>query len=697
MSKNKGKLFVLGIGPGNINYMTIKTRHLLETSDVIAGYKNYIELIAPFAINKEIISTGMTKEIERVDKAIEAAANGKTVSLVCSGDAGIYGMAGLVYERIESTGIDVEVEASPGVTAAIAAGSLLGSPLSNDFITISLSNLLTPTETVKKRIVSSAQSDMVTVVYNPISKKRKELIEFLSREFNKYRAKTTPVGIVTHAFREGQRKEIRTLDNFLEAEMDMNTVLILGNSDTCIINGNMVTKRGYDKKETQAILIAGAGSGTGKTTVSLGLMAAFKKQGLKVQGFKTGPDFIDPSLHRIITGRPSVNLDTWMMPADFLSRSFESRAASADISIIEGVMGLHDGRVPDSREGSTAELAATLDIPVILVLNAKSMARTAAAIINGLVDFDKKVNIKGIILNNIGSPNHLDILKKAISAYCSVPVLGGIPAVKKITLPSRHLGLFMGEDGVLENKIEILADTISNHVDLDRILTVSKIDIQGKPLFAAPPQTVKGTIAVARDKAFCFYYEDNFKILKQLGYRIIFFSPMEDKYLPEDADSIYFGGGYPELHAGQLTNNTEIRRSIKEESEKGTFIYAECGGLMYLGRTLTDADGTKHDMCGCMPYDTVMKTKFRSLGYTEVIPADDFLFIKKSENLRGHCFHYSEMIMDNNPEIHSVYQGTPPEKAKGFRYRNTLASYVHLHLGFHSAIKSNQDLNECLS
>jgi precorrin-3B C17-methyltransferase len=251
MKDNTGKLFVLGLGPGDINFMTIHTLNRIEMSDVIAGYKNYIELINPLIESKEIITTGMTKEIERVDKAIEAAECGKTVSLVCSGDAGIYGMAGLVFERMEATGTDIEVEISPGVTAGIAAGSLLGAPLTNDFITISLSNLLTPTEKVKKRISIAAQSDMVTAIYNPISKKRKELIEFLSLEFNKYRDKSTPVGVVTHALRKGQKKEIKRLENFLEAGMNMNTVLIIGNSDTCIMNGKMVTLRGYERKEAR--------------------------------------------------------------------------------------------------------------------------------------------------------------------------------------------------------------------------------------------------------------------------------------------------------------------------------------------------------------------------------------------------------------------------------------------------------------
>ncbi len=432
--------------------------------------------------------------------------------------------------------------------------------------------------------------------------------------------------------------------------------------------------------KTKSILIAGAGSGTGKTTVTLGLMAALKNQGHNVQGFKAGPDYIDPSLHRIVTGRPSINLDTWMMPSDFLSRSFESRAGSADISIIEGVMGLHDGREPDSPQGSTAELAAELNVPVILVLNAKSMARTAAAIINGLVEFDKRVNIKGIILNNIGSPKHLEILNKSISVYCSVPLLGGIPTVKDITLPSRHLGLFMGEDGVLENKIDRLAEIISRHVDLDKLLTVAEVDIRERSLFDNPPGKTKARMAVARDNAFCFYYDDNMDILKQLGYETVFFSPLNDRALPRDIDAIYFGGGYPELYADTLSKNTDMRNSVKKLSENGAFIYGECGGLMYLGKSITTSDEKSFSMCGCLPFRTVMKSRFQSLGYTEVSPLDDFLFIKMGKKLRGHCFHYSEMVMDNNADIQQIYSGTPAEKAKAYRVKNTVASYVHLHL-----------------
>ncbi len=246
----KGKVFVVGIGPGDMNYMTGHARRVLENSEVVVGYRKYIELITPFINRKEVISTGMTRETERVDKAINAAAKGKTVSLVCSGDAGIYGMAGLVYERMRQTGMEVDIEVSPGVTAATAAASLMGAPLTNDFITLSLSNLLTPTETVERRIELAAASDMVTAVYNPVSKKRTELIHRLQSEFLKYRRGRTPVGVITHALRNGQKKEICTLNDFLECDMNMNSIIIIGNSDTDVINGRMVTRRGYERKQT---------------------------------------------------------------------------------------------------------------------------------------------------------------------------------------------------------------------------------------------------------------------------------------------------------------------------------------------------------------------------------------------------------------------------------------------------------------
>ncbi len=248
--KDSGKLFVVGIGPGDPIYMTDHVRRIIDTSKVIVGYKKYIELLTPLIDTQEIIATGMTREIERVDEALRAAVGGKIVALVCSGDAGIYGMAGLVYERQRHLGINVETEISPGVSAATAAASLLGAPLVNDFITLSLSDLLTPTETVEMRIRLAATSDMVTAVYNPVSKKRKALIAQLQAEFIKHRDPDTPVGVVTHALRKGQNIQFYSLRDLLHCEMNMNSVVIIGNSETEIINERMVTRRGYQRKQS---------------------------------------------------------------------------------------------------------------------------------------------------------------------------------------------------------------------------------------------------------------------------------------------------------------------------------------------------------------------------------------------------------------------------------------------------------------
>ncbi len=248
-AENKpGKLLVVGIGPGGDDYMTRNARRMIQQSEVIAGYHKYIEHVKPFIAGKDVISTGMAREIDRVDAAIQSASQGNTVSLVCSGDAGIYGLAGLVYERMDRLGVQMDTEISPGVTAAAAAASLLGAPLTNDFVTLSLSDLLTPTEVVEKRIAVAASADMVTAVYNPVSKKRTVLIRQLQTEFLKYRKGNTPVGIVTHALRGGQRVEISTLDAFLACTMNMNSVIIVGNSDTKMIDGHMVTRRGYERK-----------------------------------------------------------------------------------------------------------------------------------------------------------------------------------------------------------------------------------------------------------------------------------------------------------------------------------------------------------------------------------------------------------------------------------------------------------------
>jgi cobyrinic acid a,c-diamide synthase len=428
---------------------------------------------------------------------------------------------------------------------------------------------------------------------------------------------------------------------------------------------------------TKAVVIAGSNSGCGKTTVSLGLMAAFKKRGLAVQGFKVGPDYIDPSLHRIITDSPSINLDTWMMPENFLCHAFSSRAKRADISIIEGVMGLYDGKSPTSDDGSTAELAVKLNLPVILVINAKSMARTAAAIVKGLIDFNPELNIIGVVFNQVSSARHLEILTDAVNKYCGVNVLGGLNSIA-FTIPSRHLGLYMGEDNILQpDHINYLADQITKNIDLNTLLSLSTITCQTYDFNMPENQKTDKRLAIAKDKAFCFYYQDNIDILNALGYEIIEFSPMNDKKLPENIDVYYFGGGYPELYAQSLSDNLEMLKSIYHKSNEGKIIYAECGGLMYLGKSITTTSHHKYSMAGCFDYETYMMNSFQSLGYVEIQPKTNFFILNKDKKLRGHSFHYSKIKFKNDSD--NFYSGTPISKALGYRKKNTLASYVHLH------------------
>ncbi len=430
----------------------------------------------------------------------------------------------------------------------------------------------------------------------------------------------------------------------------------------------------------KSVLIAGTNSGCGKTTITLGLMAAFSKKGLKVQAFKAGPDYIDPSLHYIVTKRPSINLDTWMMPAEFLKASFVSHAKEADFSIIEGVMGFYDGRSPVSDEGSSADLAKKIECPVILVIDAKSMARTVSAILKGMIEFDRKVNIIGVILNNIGSKRHLEILEEAIRTYCNITVFGGLPKDPGLSLPSRHLGLITGGEGVLSrDKIEYLSSSISSNIDLDKIEKMSQSRLKEKKRLHKKLKA-KGVIAVARDKAFCFYYQDNLNILSNMGYEIVEFSPIKDKVLPA-SDIIYLGGGYPEVYADEISQNVSMLNCIRKAGDEGRTIYAECGGLMYLGRSIITLDGEELGMCGSMPYKTRMLPKRKSLGYVEISPMEDFWILSHKQKIRGHVFHYSEVIMPDNAACKNFYQGTPKSKAIGLRYGNILASYVHLHFG----------------
>ncbi|MFQ5957265.1 MAG: cobyrinate a,c-diamide synthase, partial [Candidatus Brocadiales bacterium] len=334
------------------------------------------------------------------------------------------------------------------------------------------------------------------------------------------------------------------------------------------------------------ILIAGTHSGVGKTTLTLALMAGLRKRGLDVQGFKVGPDYIDPSHHTAVTGRPARNLDTWMMGSDACLETFQRAASGADISVIEGVMGLYDGHRDGTGAGSTADLAKLLCSPVILLVDAKGLARSAAALVMGYKGFDKEVPLAGVILNNVSSEKHLQFLKVPIEKHCNLPVLGYLSRNSQLTLPERHLGLIpYGEGKVSADFYTSLVKQLE-HVDIERIQEIadSSVNMPTHPetIFCHPGDQVAARIALARDEAFSFYYEDNLDLLRSYGAELIPFSPLRDSTLPSDIDAVYIGGGFPELYARELELNNAMRAEIKMAADTGVVIYGECGGMMYL-------------------------------------------------------------------------------------------------------------------
>ena len=443
----------------------------------------------------------------------------------------------------------------------------------------------------------------------------------------------------------------------------------------------------------QGIVIAGTHSGCGKTTVTLGLLAAFKKKGLEVQPFKAGPDFIDTGLHRLITGRPSRNLDLWMCGKQAAIECFKRHAQDADIAVIEGVMGMYDG------EFSTAVLASTLGTPVILVVDAYGMAESAGAVVKG---FACEL-LAGVIFNRVAADSHFKRLKDSVQ---NVPVLGYLPRDLDFEIPHRHLGLVVAEEAPLAHDgIDKLADAVIEHINIDLILEAGDIRngetesrrigesenlckrlFPDSPIPRFPGSDVK--IAVAYDRSFCFYYEDNLDLLRQAGAELIFFSPLSGPHIPADADAVYIGGGYPELYAEALSGNSTMLASVNAWSRSGKPLYAECGGLMYLSQGIYDFNGSFFKMAGVFPFETQMSKGGLHLGYREILLEGDCILGKKGEILRGHEFHYSHIV--NSRETNRIYsvcnRSGKPLPDEGYRLNRTLASYVHLHFACNSAI-----------
>lgn len=417
-------------------------------------------------------------------------------------------------------------------------------------------------------------------------------------------------------------------------------------------------------------------------------MAALVRRGLKVAPFKVGPDFIDPGHHARIAQRPSRNLDGWMLSRAYNQSCFARHAADADVAVVEGVMGLFDGYGGNNEAGSTAQMAKWLGLPVILVVNAASMARSAAALVRGFVDFDPGLSFAGVLFNHLGSAGHLAYLKAAMEAYVTVPLLGGLVRDEALRMPERHLGLMTAEDLPLsEADMERLAHRVEAAIDLDRLLSeLPEIKVPAHPDEGRRRSTAPVRLAVARDRAFCFYYPDNLDLLAGAGAQLVPFSPLDDATLPEALDGIYLGGGYPELHGAMLSGNAPMRQAILQCSRAGMPIYAECGGFMYLCSTLKDRDGGLYPMCGCFPFQAEMHPRLRTLGYREIRLTADALIGARGAVVRGHEFHYSDLAGEGQTNPPATAYAVADRKgnlatSEGYTVRRTLGSYIHLHFG----------------
>lgn len=428
-----------------------------------------------------------------------------------------------------------------------------------------------------------------------------------------------------------------------------------------------------NQKNRCGLVLAAPGSDSGKTLVSLGIGAALRARGQSVQYFKCGPDFIDPSLHRLVSGRVSRNLDLRMCGTSFVRDSF-ARHCDADFVIVEGVMGLFDGV-----EASTAALARTLDLPVVLVVDGAACGESIAALVYGFATFDPRVNVSGVIFNRVGSEGHFRLLKESVEAHCRAEVLGGIPRHDGFVVPARHLGLHMEHDRPLSpERLGVMADIVGAHIDLDRLQALA-----GQlPQPLGPPAEMRAAplvrIGVARDAAFCFYYEDNLDLLRAAGAELVFFSPLADGQLPPDLAGIYLGGGYPELYAAALAANRPMREIVRSRAAAGLPIYGECGGFMYLCESLVTADGEEYPMAGIFPVQAQMKKRLVRLGYRKATVAKNTLW-PIGATLSGHEFHYSEI--DAMPDwVERAYK-LDDGRMEGYCCKNTLAGYLHLHLG----------------
>jgi cobyrinic acid a,c-diamide synthase len=436
------------------------------------------------------------------------------------------------------------------------------------------------------------------------------------------------------------------------------------------------------RRYPRPIVVAGTASGTGKTTVAMGLMAALRRRGLRVQPFKVGPDYIDPLHHTAVAGRISRNLDSVLCAPRAVAALAARAAADADVAVVEGVLGLFDGRLGHADAGSTAEIARLLDAAVILVVDAARSARSTAAVALGFATFDPRLRIAGVILNRTGSTQHADAARQEVERATGVPVLGVIPRDNTLSLPERYLGLVPPQERPHPPSwAERLEALVGAGVDVDRVLRLAAnwkppaTDVSHDP-FALPGQPPRTRIAVARDAAFTFHYQDALDLLAARGAELIPFSPLADETLP-DCGAVLLGGGFPERFAEVLAANTPMREAVAAAVRRGVATVAECGGSMYLGQAIVTEDGGSHPMCGVLPQSALLGRQRSALGYREVTAIRDSPLLRAGEQAMGHEFHWSRPTPGFAETTAAYAVGGAVE---GHASSHLLASYVHLHL-----------------
>jgi cobyrinic acid a,c-diamide synthase len=435
-------------------------------------------------------------------------------------------------------------------------------------------------------------------------------------------------------------------------------------------------------RDIPRLLVAGVASGVGKTTVVVALARALRAKGLRVAPFKCGPDYLDPTYHARAAGAPSHNLDGWMMGREAVLSTFARASQGTDIALIEGVMGLYDGAAADVEDGSAAQIAKWLAAPTIAVIDASGMARTIAALGLGLARFDPGLRLAGLFANRVGSRGHLDLLRAACAR--SVPVLGGLPEEPALSFPERHLGLVAADEAAApEERLDHWGALFAEWCSPEALLAIART---APPLEVLPPDSPSSRerrcrIALARDAAFHFYYEDNLRRLEALGAELVPFSPIADAELPPDVSGVYLGGGYPELHAEALSVNASLRLSLRAFAERGGPVYAECGGLMYLARAIRTLDGRAHEMVGLVPGVAAMERKLQALGYVEVETTARTPLGEPGLRFRGHQFRYStlEGAQADGLAYRIRRRRGGSTALEGYGQGNVLASYVHAH------------------